>query len=52
MITLACLTKAACLMLSEMMLEMLFLMVMITDKEETIMMDRGRKNPKEKRKML
>ena len=52
LITFACLSMAACLMLSEMMLEMLLLMLMMTDKEETIMMDRGKKNPREKRKIL
>ena len=43
---------AACLMLLERMQEMLFLMVTMTEKEEIMMMVRGRKNPKEKRKML
>ena len=43
---------AACLMLLEMMLEILFLIVTMTEKEETMMMVSGRKNPKVKRKIL
>ena len=43
---------AACLMLSEMMLEMLLLMVIMTEKDVIIMVMRGRKNPTEKRKIL
>ena len=50
--TLYCLSMEAFLMSFEMIVEMFSLMMEMTEKEEMMMMTRGRKNPSEKRKML
>ena len=50
--TLYCLSMEASLMSFEMIVEMFSLMMEMTEKEEMMMMRRGRKNPSEKRKML
>ena len=50
--TLYCLSMAASLMSFEMIVEIFSLIMEMTEKDEMMMMTRGRKNPSEKRKML